>query len=65
MNRDVKFYKTIDGYCPVLDFIDSLSDKAARKVTWTLSLLEERQVIRSSLQYTNSLATITAITFAH
>ena len=48
MIRDVKFYKTTDGYCPVLDFIDSLSGKAARKVTWTLSLLEELESLPST-----------------
>ena len=48
MIRDVKFYKTTDGYCPVLDFIDGLSGKAARKVTWTLSLLEELESLPST-----------------
>lgn len=41
MIRDVKFYRTAGGYCPVQEFINSLSAKAAQKVTWTLSLLEE------------------------
>ena len=48
MKRDVQFYKTIDGYCPVQKFIDSLSGKAAQKITWTLSLLEELDVLPSS-----------------
>jgi phage-related protein len=48
MIRDVKFYKTADGSCPVLEFIDSLSGKAARKVTWTLSLLEELESLPST-----------------
>lgn len=48
MIRDVKFYKTADGFCPVLEFIDSLSGKAARKVTWTLSLLEELESLPST-----------------
>jgi phage-related protein len=41
MKRDVRFYQTDDGWCPVREFIDSLSGKAAQKVVWTLSLLEE------------------------
>jgi len=41
MKRHVQFYTTTDGYCPVLEFIDSLPGKAAQKVTWTLTLLEE------------------------
>ena len=43
--RDVKFYRTVDGYCPVQVFIDSLSGKAAQKVVWTLSLLEELETL--------------------
>jgi hypothetical protein len=45
MLRDVKFYKTSDGYCPVQEFIESLSAKAAQKVTWTLTLLEEQEFL--------------------
>jgi phage-related protein len=41
MTRTVQFYKTAAGMCPVLEFINSLPGKAAKKVTWTLSLLEE------------------------
>ena len=41
MKRDVRFYHTDDGRCPVREFIDSLPGKAAQKVVWTLSLLEE------------------------
>jgi phage-related protein len=48
MIRDVNFYKTVDGYCPVQEFIDSLSGKAAQKVTWTLSLLEELEILPST-----------------
>lgn len=48
MNRTVIFYKTADGKCPVRDFLDSLSGKAAQKVTWVLSLLEDLDVVPSS-----------------
>lgn len=41
MKRDVRFYQTDDGRCPVREFIDSLPGKAAQKIIWTLSLLEE------------------------
>lgn len=41
MKRTVGFYKTADGYCPILKFLESLSGKAAKKVAWALSLLEE------------------------
>jgi len=45
MIRDVKFYKTQDGYCPVQEFIDALPGKAAQKITWTLALLEEFELL--------------------
>ena len=45
MKRDVRFYKTLDGFCPIKDFIDRLSGKAAQKITWTLSLMEELDVL--------------------
>jgi len=48
MTRTVKFYKTADGYCPVQEFIESLSGKVAQKVTWTLSLLEELEFLPST-----------------
>ncbi len=48
MIRDVKFYKRVDGYCPVQEFIDSLSGKVAQKVTWTLTLLEELEILPST-----------------
>jgi phage-related protein len=48
MIRIVKFYKTSDEYCPVQDFIEGLSGKAALKVTWTLALLEELEILPST-----------------
>jgi len=48
VNRIVTFYKTIDGKCPVQEFLDSLPSKAAQKVTWVLSLLEDLDVVPSS-----------------
>lgn len=45
MKRNIIFYTTTDGKCPVRDFLDALSGKAAQKVTWVLRLLEELDVI--------------------
>ncbi len=45
MRREVRFYQTTDGHCPVQVFIDGLSGKAAKKVTWVLSLLEELEAV--------------------
>jgi phage-related protein len=47
MQRTVLFYKTIDGKCPVQEFLDSLSGKVAQKVLWTLNLLEDLEIIPS------------------
>jgi phage-related protein len=41
MRREVIFYKTAEGLCPVQEFLDGLSSKVAQKVVWTLALLEE------------------------
>jgi phage-related protein len=48
MRRSVTFYATVDGKCPVRDFLDSLSEKAAQKATWVLNLLEDLEVVPSS-----------------
>jgi len=37
----VNFYKTSSLKCPAADFLDSLTGKAAQKVTWVLKLIEE------------------------
>ena len=43
--REVIFYKTASGKCPVEEFLDTLTGKQADKVTWTLSLVEELQIV--------------------
>jgi len=39
--KEIKFYKLPSGKIPVVDFLDSLSAKEAKKVTWVLNLVEE------------------------
>ena len=41
MSRTVLFYRTVDGKCPVQEFIDSLPGKVAQKIVWVLKLLED------------------------
>lgn len=48
MSRTITFYKTSDGKCPTQDFLDSLSGKAAQKVTWVLKLIEDLDIVPSS-----------------
>jgi len=45
MGFSVNFYKTSSLKCPVTEFLDSLSVKAAQKVTWVLKLIEEAQIV--------------------
>lgn len=40
--RTIIFYKTQSGKCPVSEFLDSLSSKQAKKVTWVLNLVENQ-----------------------
>jgi hypothetical protein len=42
--KKVIFYKTDSGKSPVLEFIDSLSDKQAKKVAWVLRLVRDLEI---------------------
>ena len=39
--REVIFYKTESGKCPVSDFLDSLQPKQAQRVAWVIEVIEE------------------------
>ena len=41
MVREVIFYRSASGNCPVEEFLDSLSGKQAQKVAWVLRLVED------------------------
>jgi phage-related protein len=43
--RTIEFYRTSSGHCPVEDFLDSLSDRHAQKITWVLRLVERLDVV--------------------
>ncbi|WDN91024.1 hypothetical protein BuS5_03996 (plasmid) [Desulfosarcina sp. BuS5] len=45
--REILFYKTVSGKCPVEEFLESLTSKQAQKVTWILGLIEELPSIPS------------------
>jgi phage-related protein len=47
VNRTVIFYKTVDGKCPVQEFLDSLPGKVAQKIAWVLRLLEDLERVPS------------------
>jgi phage-related protein len=39
--REVHFYRTESGDCPVEEFLDALTGKQAQKVVWVLRLVEQ------------------------
>lgn len=45
MKREIKFYKTKDGKCPVKEFIDNHPGKVAQKITWVLRLIETQEKV--------------------
>lgn len=42
---EIIFYRTESGYCPVEEFLDTLSSKQAQKVTWVMQLVEELEIV--------------------
>ena len=48
MVRKIIFYRTMDDKCPVENFLDSLPGKIARKITWTLEILESQGMLPST-----------------
>jgi phage-related protein len=51
--REVHFYRTKAGHCPVEELLDGLSGKQAQKVVWVLRLIEELETVPS--QYLKKL----------
>jgi phage-related protein len=43
--REIVFYRDVNGKNPIEEFLDSLSPRDAQKVTWTLRLVEELDVL--------------------
>ncbi|MBL4744537.1 MAG: hypothetical protein JKX87_07920 [Cycloclasticus sp.] len=43
--KEIRFYRSESGGCPVEEFLDSLSVKQSQKVSWVLQLIEEMEVI--------------------
>ncbi len=43
--RNVDFYRTATGHCPIEEFLESLSGKQAQKVVWVLRLIEELKMV--------------------
>ena len=45
MNREIVFYETAAGKCPVEEFLNSLAGQQVRKVAWVLELIEEQPAV--------------------
>jgi phage-related protein len=43
--REIVFYRTESGACPVEEFLDSLPGKQAQRVAWVLRLIEELDLV--------------------
>ena len=43
--REVSFYRTASEHCPIEQFLDSLTARQSTKVTWTLRLIEELELV--------------------
>lgn len=43
--RDIQFYRTASGDCPVEEFIDNLGPKQAQKLAWVLKLVKELPIV--------------------
>jgi phage-related protein len=44
--REIIFYRTSSGKCPVEEFFDTLNDKQVEKVLWVLRLIKELEIIQ-------------------
>ncbi len=44
-NREIKFYKKQNGYCPVKEFLLNMDDKTREKTVWVLKLIEDLPII--------------------
>ena len=43
--KKIDFYTTVDGKCPIAEFLDSLNGKQLQKVAWVLQVIEELDVV--------------------
>jgi phage-related protein len=51
--REIFFYRSAAGACPVEDFVEGLGPKQAKKIAWVLKLVKELSIV--PLQYLKKL----------
>jgi hypothetical protein len=61
--KEISFYKTDLGNCPIEYFLDSLTGKQAQKVVWVLQLIEELKM--PPAQYLKKLASVGWVSGRH
>ena len=47
MFREMLFYESAEGQKPIQRFLDKLDGKQAKKIAWTLQLVEEMEMVSS------------------
>jgi hypothetical protein len=45
VSREVIFYTTSTGKCPIEEFLDSLEINVVKKIAWTLKIIEEMDFV--------------------
>ncbi|MDC7124996.1 MAG: type II toxin-antitoxin system RelE/ParE family toxin [Spirochaetales bacterium] len=45
MKREIEFYETISGSCPVSEFLETLDINVVQKISWTLKLIKETYIV--------------------
>jgi hypothetical protein len=45
--KTISFYRAASGKCPVEEYLDSMSDEQAAKITWVLKLIRELDQVPS------------------
>ena len=43
--REIEFYRTGLGKCPIEDFLDSLGDKQVEKILWVLRIIRDIDIV--------------------
>ena|SRR3990172_1971697 len=43
--REIHFYRTEAGRCPIEEFLDTLSDKRVEKVLWVLQVIKALKIV--------------------
>ena len=51
--REIDFYETESGFCPIAEYLNKLNKKQVEKISWTLDLIKELEFV--STEYLKKL----------